>query len=111
MTARYVGYDSFNSAPGVHESMDCNVCGSKMVVERNQYGPTSSVAAMAGFQSHHDSFSCPNSGKTWHNQAIALMKEVKRTSSKRLKEMLQEELDMILCTRTPTIQEFRMPIV
>jgi len=93
------GIDYFAYEPGIMKEAYCNLCDAKMNVERNVDGPTSSVEAMSGGKHLHDLFTCPNTEEEWHEHAIELMDEMGETASKRIKKILQEEIDEILKNR------------
>ena len=44
----------------------------------------------------HDQFTCPNYEEDWHNKAYKLLKELEETESKRLSELIRQDLDEIL---------------
>lgn len=100
------GYDYFTPEPNKWIYKTCNVCNGLMTVERNCSGPTSSVEAMSGGKHNYDKFTCSNSGKDWHTQAIYLIKEIQRTPSETISDLLREELDQILTTKRPTKEKY-----
>jgi hypothetical protein len=83
---------SFGS-PGTTEERWCGVCGTKCAVTRGHNGPTSWAASMAGHGHPHDIFSCPNYGSEWHDLAIKLIHEMRDTHSKRLRALIEADLD------------------
>jgi len=101
------GYDVFFPPPGKYETMHCQVCGSECSVERDCEGPISMASAMSGNKYKHDRFTCPHSGKTWHENAIELIKEFHNTKSKRLREIIKndihDELDEGIKDGLPTV--------
>jgi hypothetical protein len=96
------GYDFFTPDPGAWDSKDCNVCGDKMGVERNVDAATSFIEAQSGGKHLHDKFVCPNAGKDWHVQIIALLQESKNTSSSKLSQIYQKEIEQLRSTRKAT---------
>jgi hypothetical protein len=90
------GYDIFTPDPGERESMGCTACGKRMDVQRNVEGSWSSVEAMAGSKRVVDVFTCPNSNKPWHKHLIELYQERDRTKTRKIKDLVQEEIDWVL---------------
>lgn len=80
----------------------CGVCGTKMDVQRDCYGPTQMVMAIFGSKRHYDCFSCPHREEDWHRQVIDLRQEQKRTPSRAISDILDAEIKGILETRKPT---------
>jgi len=94
--------DWYEPDAGKVEDAFCGICGDKMDVSRNN-GPSGGFAgAMAGHNRKYDVFSCPNRRLAWHLQAKLLKREIEKTPSNTLAEVMQEELDGILKDRTPT---------
>jgi len=100
--ALHTGLDYFSVTPGTVTSQKCKVCGDDCNVQRNKYGPTSFAGSLARMKQYFDAFTCPNIGTDWHNQAVCLMMEAKRTASRHLSKILLDELAVILRTREPT---------
>ncbi len=77
-----------------------------MEVIRNRKGDRSGLGAIhgSGTYSDHDFFYCQHSNEAWHEQAIRLKDEMGKSRSATIKKLLQEEIDQILRTRTPTIK-------
>lgn len=88
--------------PGSLDQACCKACGTVMGVRRNVETPRGFAEAMGGYKRPTDVFNCPNTGEDWHNQIITLMGERDRTSSAKLTTLLQEEIDQVLASRTPT---------
>lgn len=86
------GYDVFFESLATVSKHTCQVCGTECIVERNCVGPTSWTAAMGKSEVLHDYFYCPNTGKDWHEQAIALALEIETTPSKRIAALMQLDL-------------------
>lgn len=51
---------------------------------------------------HEDIFTCSNAGQEWHTQLIALIKEIERTPSQKIAELIQSEIQEIKEKRQPT---------
>jgi hypothetical protein len=100
------GWDSFSPDPGKTDHMQCNVCLAEMDVQRNVIGPTSWAGAMARSNRRHDRFTCPHTGKGWHNQALEIRKSAKDTPSKIVFEALTQEADDICRLKKPTLERF-----
>lgn len=69
--------------PGTLDEVKCGVCGAKMNVRRNILGPTGMAEAMAGRKHLHDSFTCPNIKKVWHERIVRLKMNVYMAEMKR----------------------------
>lgn len=102
----HVGWDYFSPDPDTKTEMHCRVCNAKMDVQRGVNGPTSSIGAMAGFKHLHDSFFCPFSKENWHQQVLALKSRIGKEISKKLIDILTEEMEEILKTKTPTLDRY-----
>jgi hypothetical protein len=98
----HAGYDHFSPDPGECDKMSCRACGDDMDVKRNVNGPTGYAEAIGGGKHLHDSFSCPNAGEDWHNQLIALDKELNKTSSTRVAALIEVEIKEVKETRVCT---------
>ncbi len=85
-----------NPAPGIVKTAKCGVCGRQMNVERNVLGATSSVEAMMRRKHLHDSFTCPNINKSWHEKIVNLKNEALNTASDKIKKILGEEIIELL---------------
>lgn len=79
--------------PGSAPDERCGVCGMECVVERNIDGPTSWASAMTGHHRLHNVFRCPHYGSEWHKLAYRLTKECAATASKRLRVLIELDLD------------------
>lgn len=82
----------------------CGVCKTQMSERRGCEGPRSSVEAMAKFKSRYDHFYCPHSNDDWHKQVIALRQQYDRTVSKVIRSLLLGEIELIMQSRTATIE-------
>lgn len=92
-----------NPAPGTLEAAECGICGAQMNVQRDVFGPTSAVEAMAGKKHKHDSFICPFIGKRWHEEIYYLKEwalkaeinnlpgkdEIKKTAEQKIIKILE----------------------
>lgn len=94
--------DVYMPDPGVHDKVECGVCGAEMTVERNVNGPTSFTMAIGGSKREHDCFMCPHRDEAWHKQVIELRLFMKSCPSASLAAIVQREVDQILDTKTPT---------
>jgi len=92
----HTGYDIFHVKPDKKEEMYCRVCGAKCEVSRGVEGAVSMVTSMAGIKVKHDRFSCPNYDKDWHYKAYKLVEELEETQSKRISELIKQDLDELL---------------
>jgi hypothetical protein len=81
--------------------MECRVCETKCVVKRDSYGPTCFAAAMGGSKRKHDCFWCPYHEAEWHEQALKLVQEKGRTSSKRIAALIEQDLADIFKKHLP----------
>ena len=74
----------------------CRVCGAECEVERNVLGPTGFASAMGGTKTLHDRFHCPNIDIEWHETALRLVVAIEESPSKRVRELMQLDLEDIL---------------
>src|SRR6056297_474185 len=82
--------------PDVKEEMHCKVCGSKCEAGKGIEGHVSIATSMAGIKVKHDQFTCPHYDEEWHYKAYKLLKELEETESKRISELIRQDLDEIL---------------
>ena len=82
--------------PGKAKTAYCGVCGKQMNVERNVLGATSWAESMGHGKHFHDSFTCPNLNKKWHEKIVNLKMEAHNTVSYKIKKILEEEVIEIL---------------
>ncbi|HHY88897.1 MAG TPA: hypothetical protein GYA06_08265 [Chloroflexi bacterium] len=104
-----LGYDKFFAEPDTVDSINCRVCGTRCDVERSVIGPTSLAEAYAMRGRWHDSFCCPYTDEPWHDQALRLKREYERTASKRLRALIQMDLDELLAEHLPPDHRVRRP--
>ncbi len=81
---------------GTTEERWCGVCGNKCAITRGHNGPTSWAESMAGRGHPHDTFRCPHYGSEWHDLAIKLIREMRDTHSKRLRALIEMDLDELV---------------
>lgn len=87
----------FSPDVGTRKSMNCDVCGCDMKVERNKYGYRSRPAAIMKKKSHYDCFVCPNrEEEDWHNKCADLMDRKRSEISPSLQKIIQSDIDDIL---------------
>jgi len=97
------GQERYSPAPQtVFEDVFCGVCGELMLVKRNELGPTSFAEAMDGSRHHHDHFYCQNIEEKWHRQAKGIINFKKTIPSAYLTNILDDEIQTIISTKTTT---------
>src|SRR4051812_10468877 len=84
------------------DDVGCGVCGAKMDVKRDCFGPRSAAAQFGGAGSPYDSFRCPNYAEAWHRQAVGLRYEARQTNSAWLTERLRREADEVIASQRET---------
>jgi len=89
-------YERFYRDPGTTQKMNCRVCGTICVVERDVYGPANFGMAMAKVKDLYDVFTCPHTSKEWHEKALALVIEIERSPSNRIIELMTLDLEDLL---------------
>ena len=82
--------------PNTFKEIYCPVCGMLNLVQRSQKGLTNWASAIAGIESLYDEFTCPHSEEAWHAEAAELQQKLEETSSKRVRELYQLDLEEIL---------------
>ena len=90
------GYDVYILKPDVKEEMNCKVCGSKCEASKGIEGHVSIATSMEGIKVKHDQFTCPHYDEEWHYEADKLLKELKETESKKVSELVRQDLDELL---------------
>ena len=90
------GYGFFITEPNAYKSLECNICGAECLVERNLPAKSGFISAMARMDEPRDKFSCPNLEEEWHGQAVKLVMEIEKTPSKRLAQLMQQDLEDVL---------------
>ncbi len=91
----WTGLDRFTPDCDTEEKIYCRACGSKMDIQRRVHDYRSWSDFTARIKSYFDVFTCPNSGKPWHDQVIALKIEISKTASTKIERIIQEEIDYI----------------
>ena len=86
----------FFRKPGTVQEMFCKVCGSKCLVFRNEYGPTSWASAMAKRYRWHDEFCCPHIEEDWHDEACQLYEILEPALGRHINKMIRGYIDEIL---------------
>lgn len=81
---------------GECEEATCDICQTKMDVERNQVGARTFAGAMGGHKEVYDRFLCPNIEADWHKQIVALRKFIDDIPSQSLSDIIEEEIKSIL---------------
>ncbi len=82
--------------PGTVKTAECGICGKQMNVKRNVLGATSWAESMGHGKHLHDSFTCPNLNKDWHEKIVSLKCEAHNTASDKIKKILKEEIAELL---------------
>lgn len=99
----HAGYDYFT--PDNADSCDivrCRVCNEILTIKKNVNGPRSLVQAIGGGTRLHDVLYCEFATEEWHIQCYALIKEMEKTPSRTICNMLAKERDEIISQRRPT---------
>lgn len=86
----------------------CGVCGEVCSVTRDVTGPTSMTEAMSGGSHKHDVFCCSNASEEWHIQIVDLMKFQKSIPSKKLSDLVEEEIKEVLASKRVTKSGYRL---
>ncbi len=92
----HLGFEIFYTTPQQVDEMSCRVCGAVCDVKRDVYEPANFLMAQSKISDLYDVFSCPNAGKPWHEKALKLALEIAKTTSKRLADLIQQDLDDLL---------------
>lgn len=87
----HAGFDYFSPEAGEHESVKCKACLCLMDVERGVLRTKGRYGILTEPRKE-DIFTCPNAGKDWHSQIIALIREKDRTPSTLLANLYEEEI-------------------
>jgi hypothetical protein len=90
------GYDYLTTEPDQLEEWKCKVCNTPTVVTRGLYGPVSWASAIAKSFHHYDVFVCPFADDDWHHQAYRLVVAIEETPSKRIAQLMKQDLDDLL---------------
>lgn len=98
------GIDYFTPAVGTKKEMSCQACKGALdmqpdiLITRGRFGQPYSEDQ----QYRVDVFTCRHAGEEWHSQIIALMREIDKTSSQKLSQLLESEIEEIRSTRKNT---------
>ena len=85
--------------PGFQKTARCGVCKKQMKVRRNILGSTGYNEALSGHKHLHDRFECPDYEQKWHQKLADLVQEMEGTASKKIKQIIIEEIAEILQRR------------
>jgi hypothetical protein len=92
----HLGFELFYTTPRQIEKMSCRVCGTNCDVQREVYEPANFVMAQAKISDLYDVFSCPMAGLEWHEEALKLVQAIEQTTSKRVADLMRQDLADIL---------------
>lgn len=101
------GFDEFNLDPGSDPDVVCRVCGKPCKFIGHMHGPRTFIDALAGKKRDFDYFKCEDKEELWHIQARAIIRQIEKTPSARLSEMMGDEVKELLETKTPTKGNFK----
>ncbi len=90
------GYDLFIEKPNSGRTFFCNICGKKTVVEKSIPYPSSFADAFSKKLDLHDVYKCPHINEKWHDNAFELVQAIEKTPSKRIAELMKQDLYDIL---------------
>lgn len=79
----------------------CKVCDQEMIHEEVE-GFRSFSASFLGNKTNFVRYTCPNSNERWHEQVLSLKQNQEECCSMKICTILQEEIDEILVSKTPT---------
>lgn len=97
-----IGWRYWPDAGTVEGPIYCGYCQSKMDVTRDHCGPTSFAGAMSRSKRKYDEFICPHWKEDWHWQIVALKREMARTASACIEQIIIDEIEELLVTRKAT---------
>ena len=92
----HMGWDTILPDPGEVESWDCQVCGDTCDVRRGVVGRRSSISP---HESPHDSFTCPNSGEPWHDQALKIAQAIHDMPAPSIRALMEGDLAKVVRER------------
>jgi hypothetical protein len=95
------GYDYLTTEPDQLKQWKCRVSGAEATVSRGVYGPLSWASAVEKHFRHHDAFVCPFTDEEWHRQAYRLIAAMEETPSKRIAQLMQQDLEDLLHEHLP----------
>lgn len=91
-----LGYERFYVTAQTVDAMRCRVCGTNCQVRREVHGPHDFVMTASRVHDVWDVFTCPHSGKVWHDKAVELAVAIDETPSKRVAALMREDLEDLL---------------
>ncbi len=94
------GSQYLHAKPGERKELNCHICGTKCNVKRNCYGPTCFAEAVGGLGHLHDRFTCPHRDEDWHHYASQLIDQKHNCASRRVRELIDLDLQETLATRS-----------
>ncbi len=92
----HVGWDTIMPDPGEVESWDCRICGDACDVRRGVVARTSSISPR---ERAHDSFTCPNAGELWHDQALKIRQAIEGMPSPSVRALMEADVAKLLGER------------
>lgn len=96
------GTDYFTPPPDLVKVAFCGICNEEMEVKRNVNGPTGWAESVGGMKHLHDTFSCKHRTEDWHCQVRNLKSRITKETSKKITDMLTEEMNEVLKSKKPT---------
>ena len=90
------GTQYLHAKPGERDELNCPVCGTKCDVKRNCFGPTCFAESIGGLGHLHDRFTCPHWDEDWHNYASQLIAQKRDCGSRRVRELIDLDLQETL---------------
>lgn len=97
----YKGYDTFFGDVGKYDKIWCRVCLTECDIQRDVVGATGFVEAMARHKHAHDRFICPHAEEDWHKETLKLVQEYENTRSKRLRNLIAQDINDMLDKHLP----------
>lgn len=91
-----LGIDYFRLNPGLNQNLHCKACESVMDVELNKKIKFGRYGQALMTPRIYDIYNCPNTGKRWHNHIVNLKGEIQKTISRKLQQIMEEEIQEIL---------------
>ena len=94
------GIQYLHAKPRERSELNCPVCDTKCNVKRNCYGPTCFAEAVGGLGHLPDRFTCPHHDEDWHHDASQLIAQKRDCVSRRVRELIELDLQETLATRS-----------
>tara|TARA_R110002049_G_scaffold231771_1_gene404283 strand:+ start:1416 stop:1718 length:303 start_codon:yes stop_codon:yes gene_type:complete len=91
-----IGTQYLYAKPGERDELNCPICGTKCDVKRNCFGPTCFADSVGGLGHLHDHFTCPHQDQDWHHYASQLITEKQDCASRRVRELIDLDLQETL---------------